>query len=96
MPYRSRSRAEGKAALVEILNAARAVAIVAYDQFIATYTAKYPKEAEKITKDPDELLVFYDFPVEHWRHMRTMNPFESAFAIVQHRTIPTRDGLSRA
>ncbi|ALX44619.1 IS256 family transposase (plasmid) [Burkholderia humptydooensis] len=86
-----------KAALSEIWNAAtRAEAIVAFNQFVATYSAKYPKAAEKVTKDRDELLAFYDFPAEHWQHLRTTNPIESTFATVRHRTTRTRNCLSRA
>ncbi|AJY39208.1 transposase, Mutator family protein [Burkholderia humptydooensis] len=86
-----------KAALSEIWNAAtRAEAIVAFNQFVATYSAKYPKAAEKVTKDRDKLLAFYDFPAEHWQHLRTTNPIESTFATVRHRTTRTRNCLSRA
>jgi len=95
LPKSQQSKA--KAALTEIWNAAtRADAIVAYNRFVATYTAKYPKAAEKITKDRDELLAFYDFPAEHWQHVRTTNPIESTFATVRHRTTRTRNCLSRA
>lgn len=86
-----------KATLSEIWNAAtRAEAIVAFDQFVATYSAKYLKAVEKLTKDRDELLAFYDFPAEHWQHVRTTNPIESTFATVRHRTTRTRNCLSRA
>jgi putative transposase len=86
-----------KAALSEIWNAAtRAEAIVAFDLFVASYSAKYPKAVEKLTKDRDELLAFYDFPAEHWQHVRTTNPIESTFATVRHRTTRTRNCLSRA
>lgn len=82
---------KAKAALAEIWNAATcADAIGAYDRFVATYTAKYPKAVEKITKDRDELLAFYDFPAEHWQHVRTTNPFESTFTTVRHRTTRAR------
>jgi transposase-like protein len=95
LPKSQHSRA--KAALSEIWNAAtRAEAIVAFDQFVATYSAKYLKAVEKLTKDRDELLAFYDFPAEHWQHVRTTNPIESTFATVRHRTTRTRNCLSRA
>ncbi|HDR9512227.1 TPA: transposase, partial [Burkholderia cepacia] len=54
------------------------------------------KAVEKITKDRDELLAFYDFPAEHCQHVRTTNPIESTFATVRHRTTRTRNCLSRA
>jgi transposase-like protein len=95
LPKSQQSKA--KAALAEIWSAAtRADAILAYDQFVANYTAKYPKAVEKIRKDRDELLAFYDFPAEHWQHVRTTNPIESTFATVRHRTTRTRNCLSRA
>ncbi|WP_425129680.1 IS256 family transposase [Burkholderia seminalis] len=88
---------KAKAALAEIWNAAtRADAIVAFKQFVDTYSAKYPKAVEKLTKDRDALLAFYDFPAEHWQHVRTTNPIESTFATVRHRTGRTRNCLSRA
>ncbi|WP_442859729.1 IS256 family transposase [Burkholderia sp. 9773_38] len=88
---------KAKAALAEIWNAAtRADALVAFNQFVDTYAAKYPKAVEKLTKDRDALLVFYDFPAEHWQHVRTTNPIESTFATVRHRTSRTRNCLSRA
>lgn len=95
LPKSQHGRAKG--ALSEIWNAAtRAEAIVAFDQFVATYSAKYLKAVEKLTKDRDELLAFYDFPAEHWQHIRTTNPIESTFATVRHRTTRTRNCLSRA
>ena len=88
---------KAKAALAEIWNAAtRADAIVAFNEFVDTYGAEYPKAVEKLTKDRDELLAFYDFPAEHWQHVRTTNPIESTFATVRHRTSRTRNCLSRA
>ncbi len=60
------------------------------------YGAKYPKAAEKLTKDRDALLAFYDFPAEHWAHLRTTNPIESTFATVRHRTTRTRNCVTRA
>jgi len=54
----------------------------AFDTFVAKYEAKYPGAAACLVKDHDALLAFYDFPAEHWRHLRTTNPIESTFAIV--------------
>ncbi len=68
----------------------------AFDHFVKHYGAKYPKAAEKLTKDRDTLLAFYDFPAEHWAHLRTTNPIESTFATVRHRTTRTRNCVSRA
>ncbi len=83
---------KAKAALAEIWNAAtRADAIVAFNRFVDTYTAKYPKAVEKLTKDRDALLAFYDLPAGHWQHVRTTNPIESTFATVRHRTGRTRN-----
>ncbi|GGY17827.1 hypothetical protein GCM10011289_21710 [Paludibacterium paludis] len=60
------------------------------------FEAKYPKAVEKVTKDRDALLAFYDFPAEHWVHLRTTNPIESTFATVRHRTTRTRNCVSKA
>jgi putative transposase len=68
---------------------------LAFDLFIATYEAKYPKAAECLAQDREELLAFYDFPAEHWGHIRTTNPIESTFATVRLRTDKTRGCLSR-
>lgn len=67
----------------------------AFDQFVALYSAKYPKAVEILSKDRERLLSFYDFPAEHWRHLRTTNPIESSFATVRHRTDRTRGAISR-
>ncbi len=86
-----------KAGLQEIWQAAtREDALVAFDRFVELYSAKYPKAAGKLTNDRDELLAFYDFPAEHWQHLRTTNPIESTFATVRHRTTRTRNCVSRA
>ena len=58
------------------------------------YQAKYDKAADCLTKDRDALLAFYDFPAEHWKHLRTTNPIESTFATVRHRTIRSKGCLS--
>ena len=67
----------------------------AFDLFIQTYEAKYPKATQCLTKDRDELLTFYDFPAEHWVHLRTTNPIESAFATVRLRHKRTKGNGSR-
>jgi putative transposase len=85
-----------KAALQAIWMAAtREEAQLAFTRFVESYQAKYPKAAEKIEKDRDSLLAFYDFPAEHWQHIRTTNPIESTFATVRHRTRRTRNCVSR-
>ena len=68
----------------------------AFNHFVKHYGAKYPKAAEKLTRDHDALLAFYDFPAEHWAHLRTTNPIESTFATVRHRTTRTRNCVTRA
>jgi len=67
----------------------------AFNLFIETYEAKYPKAAECLAKDRDELLTFYDFPAEHWIHIRTTNPIESTFATVRLRHKRTKGNGSR-
>ena len=67
----------------------------AFDSFVETYGAKYPKAVECLVKDRDVLLTFYDFPAEHWEHIRTTNPIESTFATVRLRTDKTKGCLSR-
>ncbi len=67
----------------------------AFDLFVETYQAKYPKATECLTKDREVLLTFYDFPAEHWRHLRTTNPIESTFATVRLRTRRTKGCGSR-
>jgi putative transposase len=73
----------------------RAEAETAFDFFIETYGVKYDKAVAKLVKDRDVLLSFYDFPAEHWKHIRTSNPIESTFATVRHRTGRTKGCLSR-
>jgi transposase-like protein len=86
-----------KKALAEIWNADdRRHALDAVASFKAAYGAKFGKAVAKITDDLDELLAFYDFPAEHWQHLRTSNPIESTFATVRHRTKITRGPGSRA
>ena len=62
----------------------------AFDLFVKTYEAKYPKAVECLVKDREVLLAFYDFPAEHWIHLRTTNPIESTFATVRLRTKKTK------
>jgi putative transposase len=66
----------------------------AFDAFTAAYELKYEKATECLTKDRETLLAFYDFPAEHWKHLRTSNPIESTFATVRHRTIRSKGCLS--
>jgi len=85
-----------KEALHQIWMAAtRKAAHQAFDLFVETYEAKYPKATACLTKDRDELLAFYDFPAEHWKHLRTTNPIESTFATVRLRTKRTKGSGSR-
>ena len=70
--------------------ATRQEAEKAFDLFVATYEAKYPKATECLSKDRTQMLVFYDFPAEHWMHLRTTNPIESTFATVRLRTVKTK------
>lgn len=67
----------------------------AFDLFLEMYSAKYPKAAECLAKDREALLTFYDFPAEHWVHLRTTNPIESTFATVRLRTAKTKGCGSR-
>ena len=90
-------QAKAKAALHEIWMAeSRAIAEQAFDQFLTTYEVKYENAAECLAKDRLALLTFYDFPAEHWPHLRTTNPIESTFATVRLRTAKTRGCVSRA
>jgi transposase-like protein len=84
-----------KADLREIHGApTRAAAEAALDIFAEKYGAKYARAADCLTKDRTALLAFYDFPAEHWDHLRTSNPIESVFATVRHRTVRTKGSLS--
>jgi putative transposase len=73
----------------------RATAEAAVATFAAKYGAKYAKAATCLLKDHNALLTFYDFPAEHWDHLRTSNPIESVFATVRHRTVRTKGALSQ-
>ena len=84
-----------KADLREIYGApTRAAAETAIDTFADKYRARYDKAVACLTKDRETLLAFYDFPAEHWDHLRTSNPIESVFATVRHRTVRTKGCLS--
>jgi putative transposase len=67
----------------------------AFDLFLETYQAKYPKACACLSKDRDVLLTFYDFPADHWIHLRTTNPIESTFATVKHRQRKTKGNGTR-
>lgn len=87
---------KAKQALHEIWMAEhREAANQAFDLFLQTYSAKYPKATACLEKDRSELLAFYDFPAEHWVHLRTTNPIESTFGTVRLRTTKTRNCLTR-
>ena len=73
----------------------KAGASAAFDFFVETYGVKYDKAVAKLVKDREALLTFYDYPAEHWKHIRTSNPIESTFATVRHRTQRTKGCLSR-
>jgi putative transposase len=89
-------RPKAKAALHAIYEAeGRTKAEKAFDLFVANYEAKYPKATDCLAKDREALLTFYDFPSEHWRHIRTTNPIESTFATVRLRTVKTKGCGSR-
>jgi len=88
-------QARAKRALQDIWMAeTRQDADAAFDGFIECYGLKYEKAVECLSEDRVPLLAFYDFPAEHWKHLRTTNPIESTFATVRHRTIRSRGCLS--
>ena len=70
-------------------------AVAALDEFNVLYAPKYPKAWECLNKDKDVLLGFYDFPAQHWQHIRSTNPIESTFATVRHRTKRTKGNATR-
>ena len=89
-------QAKAKQALHDIwLAETKADAERAFDLFVETYQAKYPRATECLAKDRETLLTFYDFPAEHWVHLRTTNPIESTFATVRLRTDKTKGCGSR-
>jgi putative transposase len=86
---------KAKQALQEIWMAAtKAEALAAFDAFVETWGVKYEKAVECLAKDREALLAFYDFPAEHWKHLRTTNIIESVFATVRHRTVRSKGCLS--
>jgi putative transposase len=88
--------AKAKAMLQDIWMAAtRQDALAAFALFVHTFEAKYPKAVACLVKDQEVLLTFYDFPAEHWIHLRTTNPIESTFATVRLRTVRTKGSGSR-
>ena len=94
MPKNIQSRAKEK--IHEMyLSATRKEALESYEQFIQLYDKKFPKACECLKKDKDILFTFYDFPAEHWIHIRSTNPIESTFATVRHRTKRTKGCGSR-
>ncbi len=94
LPKRVQPRAKGM--LHEAMEApTRATASTAIDAFVSEFEPKWPKAAGKLVKDRDELLAFYAFPAEHWRHLRTTNPIESSFATVKLRTRVTKGAGSK-
>lgn len=94
LPKRLQPRA--KTLLHEMAEApARADARAALERFRSEFDAKYPKAAEKLDKDWAQLTAFFDFPAEHWRHLRTTNPIESSFATVKLRTRVTKGAGSK-
>ena len=87
---------KAKAAMHEIWMAeTRDNAHSAFDQFVTTYSAKYPKATDCLQKDRNALLAFYDFPADHWVHLRTTNPIESTFATIRHRTKQVKGAFSQ-
>jgi transposase-like protein len=95
LPKRLQSEAKGKLHQIWMADTKKA-ANQAFDLFLNTYQAKYPGAVECLKKDREELLTFYDFPAEHWLHIRTTNPIESTFATVRLRHDKTRNNGSRA
>jgi putative transposase len=94
LPKGSQPKAKGM--LHEIyLAESREAATKAFDLFVSTYEAKHPKATECLSKDRDALLTFYDFPAEHWLHLRTTNPIESVFATVRLRHSKTKGSGTR-
>jgi hypothetical protein len=69
-------------------------ALTAFDAFVETWRVKYDKAVECLIKDREALLAFYDFPAEHWKHLRTTNVIESSFATIRHRTVRSKGSLS--
>jgi len=70
-------------------------ALKAYNEFLALYETKFPAACECLAKDKEDLFTFYDFPAEHWVHLRTTNPIESTFSMVRLSTVRTKGCGSR-
>jgi putative transposase len=86
---------KAKRALQEIWMAeTKKDALAALDAFVESWGVKCHKAVECLIKDRDALLTFYDFPAEHWKHLRTTNVIESSFATVRHRTVRSKGCLS--
>ena len=95
-PISEREREKVKAELQDIWMAeTKKEANAAFDLFVGTYEVKYERAVAKLVKDRDVLLTFYDFPAEHWKHIRTTNPIESVFATIRNRTRKTKGCLNR-
>ena len=93
LPKSQQSKA--KRALQEIWMAeTKKDALAAFNVFVETWGVKYDKAVECLIKDRDALLAFYEFPAEHWKHLRTTNVIESSFATVRHRTVRSKGCLS--
>jgi transposase-like protein len=93
LPKSQHSKA--KRALQEIWMAeTKKDALTAFDGFVETWRVKYDKAVECLIKDREALLAFYDFPAEHWKHLRTTNVIESSFATIRHRTVRSKGCLS--
>src|SRR5258708_20145074 len=93
LPKSQQSKA--KRALQEIWMAdTKRDALVAFDAFVEAWGVKYDKAVECLIKDRDALLAFYEFPAEHWKHLRTTNVIESSFATIPHRTVRPKGCLS--
>ncbi len=94
MPKSVHSRA--KAAIKEITEAEnKKEAEKAIEEFAGEFSAKWPKAVAKVVDERETLLAFYDYPAQHWRHLRTSNPIESVFAPVRARTEVTKGPGSR-
>lgn len=91
-----KQQVQAKALIHEIyLSGTRKEAKEAFDHFLELYQAKYPRACECLAKDREQLMAFYDFPAQHWAHLRTTNPIESTFATVRHRHRQTKGNGSR-
>jgi putative transposase len=89
---------EAKGMIHEIyMSPTREVALKAFDDFVRLFKVKYPKvtDCHCILKDKEQMLIFYDFPAEHWRHIRSTNVIESTFATVRLRTYRTKGCISK-